>query len=101
MKKLKLIFMILIVVTFFISLACTSRVIKQTETTAIIQGMGMTKIEAKIEARKKAKTIFMDFEETKEPECSQEYSVRGRGDADSYSASGSTHWSCVIFIKKK
>ena len=94
MKKFKPIAILCLVLT---ASCVTSRVIKQTDSEAIIQGLGVTKIEARMSAEEKAKSIFPTYALKKEPECSQEYSV----EASEGKAQGDTYWSCVVEVQKK
>jgi len=88
----------LTIVTALIINGCVaSRVIRQTETEAAIQGLGITKIEARMKAEEKAKDIFTNYALKKEPDCTQEY----HAEADKDSAEGGTYWSCVIEVTKK
>ena len=54
-------------------LACSTRIIRQTPITAIIEGRGETRIEAKMAAEEEAKSMFGGFIETQKAECSQRY----------------------------
>ena len=101
MKRILIISIITILSFSFYSCARMARVIKKTENSAIVQGIGRTKIEAKMNAEEQAKKIFVSYEEAEEMECTQEYSSRGSGNERSYSSRGRTYWSCVISIKKK
>jgi len=94
MKILKT-FMLLGIILFFFS--CTpSRILRQTGDTAIIQGLGPTKIEAKLNAEDEAKKLFIKYSLTKEPEYTQEHQVDSDDDGN---VSGGTYWSCVIEVK--
>jgi hypothetical protein len=87
------------VISITLLIACSpTRVIKQTETSAIIQGIGVTKVEAKINAETKAGELFGKFKQVKEPDYSQEYDVDY--DAKTGKGDGSTYWSCVIEVEK-
>jgi hypothetical protein len=96
MKRYLSIIAILVMVMFMAG-CVTTRVISRTDSTAVIQGLGHTRVEALATAREKGKEIFTSFNETKEAECSQEYNFR----ADTESAHGSTFWSCIIHIEKE
>lgn len=92
-----------IVSLFLFITACSStKVIRQSKDTAIIQGMGETKIEARLKAEDKAAEMFGEYTETRECECAQEYSsyVSG-GYFSNYSGAGGTYWNCTIFVKDK
>ncbi len=89
-KTLASVFLCFILI-FLIS-CLTSRIIKQTNDTAIIQGVGITKIEAKINAEEEAEKLFKKYKLLNEPEYTHEQEVSG--------GSGSSYWSCVIEIKK-
>lgn len=86
-----------------LAIGCSSvRILEQTDTTAVIQGIGDTQFEARRNARSKATELFGEYEETREPECSQEYTSdiqdsRFMGTT----GSGRTYWSCVIYVKKR
>ena len=86
--------------------ACTmSRVIKQTDTTAVIQGVGPTEFEAKENATKKAEEILGSVQETQKPECNQEMQASGNttgtGENQTYKSQASTYYSCVMYFSKK
>jgi hypothetical protein len=83
----------------------TARVIKQTDTTAVIQGVGPTEFEAKENASKEAEKILGSVKETQKAECNQEVrssgSTSGTGANQQYSASSSTYYSCVMYFAKQ
>ncbi len=86
--------------------ACaTSRVIKQTDSTAVIQGVGPTEFEAKENATKKAEEILGVVQETQKPECNQEIhgagSTTGMGANQEYKSETSTYYSCVMYFARK
>lgn len=81
----------------YVSSCISARIIKQTESDVIIQGYGASKIEARMSAEEKAKTIFPNYVLKKDPDCSQEYSIEG----SEGKASGNTYWGCVIEAQKK
>ena len=72
MKKL----LIICAVFFVFLLNCSmTRVLEQTNNSAVIQGIGLTKYEAKAEAMKKGKALFGNVIEKKEAET-EEYRVQ-------------------------
>ena len=79
-----------------------SRIIRKTNTTAIIEGRSITRIEAKLIAEEKAKGLFGTFKETEKAECSKETKselssdLKGRISGETY-----TYWSCIIYVEKK
>ena len=98
MKKL----LSLLTVLFIFMLSCSmTRVIEQTANSAVIQGVGTTKYEAKANALKKGKELLGKVKETKQADCSQEYNVEGEGNQDSAKVSGTTYWSCVVYVEKE
>jgi hypothetical protein len=99
MFKIFVKFIMLGSIFFFLQcMSMNSRIIQKTDDTAIIQGVAATKIEAKINAENEAKKIFINYEETKECECTQEASGRT---SSSGKYRSSTYWSCIIYVKKK
>jgi hypothetical protein len=89
-----------------LSQCATSRVIQQTDTTAVIQGVGPTDFEAKLNATKKAEDILGGpVAETQKSECNQEYRSSGHttgvGATQQYKESGGTYYSCVLYFQKK
>ena len=100
MKRITALFF-LVSLSFSILGCITSRVIRQTDTTAIIQGMGASKVEAKLNAEDRAKEIFDSFKETAEAECSQESRTDiSESKAGGISGSAQTYWSCTIQVEK-
>ncbi len=93
-KNILVIILLCIVSISFIN--CASRIIKQTSDSAVIQGVGATKIEAKINAEEEAKKLFPKYKIVNEPDFTQEYEVDDNGKR----ISGETYWSCVIEVKK-
>ncbi len=83
--------------TIFLFNCTPSRIIKQTGNMAIVQGLGATKIEAKMNAEEEVKKIFPKYKITKEPEYTQEHRVDTDED---YKVSGGTFWSCVLEAEK-
>lgn len=83
----------------------TARVLKETESTAVIQGVGATEFEAKDNAEKKAIEILGAVKETQKAECNQEFrssgSTSGTGADQQYKQSGGTYYSCVLYFAKK
>ena len=78
-----------------------SRVVRQTDNSAIIQGIGASKVEAKLNAEDRAKEIFGSFKETAEAECSQESRTDiSESKAGGVSGSAQTYWSCTIQVEK-
>ncbi len=89
-----------------LSQCATSRVIQQTDTTAVIQGVGPTDFEARLNATQKAEDILAGpVTETQTAECNQEYKSSGRttgtGATQQYKHSGRTYYSCVMYFQKK
>ena len=75
--------------------------IKQDQKSAVIQGISITAIEAKMLAEEKARQLFTNFTETRKADYTQEYHASGSEKGGSYSASGCTYWSCIIYVDKK
>ncbi|MEQ9363710.1 MAG: hypothetical protein RIF32_05680 [Leptospirales bacterium] len=88
--------------------AQNTRIIRQTPTTAIIAGEGDSRIEAELAALERAAELFVEYHQTREMECSQEY--RGSGNNAVYPANAHypgaglisesrafTFWQCVVF----
>jgi hypothetical protein len=93
---------IIMIVAVFLSGCSSVRIIEQTGRTAVIQGVADTKYEARMFALKKAEEILGKVKETKEAECSQEYTSDMRGDrVFGVSGQGSSYWSCVVFVEKE
>lgn len=89
-----------------LSQCAMSRVIQQTDTTAVIQGVGQTEFDAKLNATKKAQEVLEGpVSETQKPECNQEYHssghTSGTGASQQYKHSGGTYYSCVLYFQKK
>lgn len=86
-------------------IGCASvRVIKQTDSMAVIQGLGVTEFEAKENATKKATELLGPVKETQKAECNQEYRssghTSGTGANQQYRQSGSSYYSCVMYFAK-
>ncbi len=82
-------------------LSCSSvKIIEHTENTAIIQGFGATKIEAKKEALNKALELFKNVEELQEPKYAQEYKDSDKANEESSQKNDKTYWSCIIYVGK-
>jgi|JI9StandDraft_2_1071091.scaffolds.fasta_scaffold107988_1 hypothetical protein len=98
-------FFILAIALFFLQCGTAGRVLKQTDTTAVIQGLGPTEFEAKENATKKAEEVLGSaVKETQAAECSQEVRGSGRTSGSSnrkkYSSSMRTYHSCVLYFEK-
>lgn len=82
----------------------SARVIKQTDTTAVIQGVGPTEFEAKENAQKEAEKILGSVKETQKAECNQEMQASGHttgtGANQQYKSSANTYYSCVMYFAK-
>ncbi len=90
----------------FFHCGTAGRVLKQTETTAVIEGLGPTEFEAKENATKKAQEVLGSaVKETQAAECSQEARGSGRtsgsGNHKKYSSSMRTYHSCVLYFAKQ
>ena len=94
---------ILCIAALIMMFGCSStRIIEKTGRTAVIQGVADTKYEARMFALKKAEEIFGKVKETKEAECSQEYTSDMQGDRImGMSGQGTSYWSCVVFVEKE
>ena len=97
MKKLSFLFII-----FLVTLAaCTgmkefvagTKILHQTEDTAIIEADGSTEARAILKAQDKANKMFGDFTETKEPSCSERVIV--------HPSHVYVDWVCTIYVEKK
>jgi hypothetical protein len=93
---------ILIMTALFAAGCSSTRIIEKTDMTAVIQGIADTKYEARMFALKKAEELFGKVNETREAECSQEFSSDMQGDrVMGMSGQGSSYWSCVVFVEKE
>jgi hypothetical protein len=110
MKNLVLVLATLLVAVTLIDCASlkgmNARVLKQTDTSAVIQGAGPTEFEAKENATQKAAEILAgEVKETQPPECTQEYKqsghTSGTGTHKKFSSSGRSYHSCVLYFQKK
>lgn len=96
-KVVKLLISSGICIFLFMIIGCSHvRIIERKENKATIQGVGRTKVEAKKNAMKVAKSIFENVKETNEADCSQEI----KGGPRQYGG-GQSYWSCVIYVEKE
>ena len=80
-----------LIIFSLILIACSSvKILRQTDDTAIIEASDSTKARAILKAEDKAREMFGDFTETKEPNCSE-----------TFYANASTEWVCTIYVQKK
>ena len=99
MKKLSL----LLIIFLTTLAACTgmkefvtgTKVLHQTEDSAIVEADGSTKARAVLKAQDRARKIFEDFTETKEPSCSE------RITANPNTGQIFVDWVCTIYVEKK
>jgi hypothetical protein len=89
-----LILVVLMAICIAIIGCASSRIVKQTETEAIVEGMGFSKAEARHNTETLASGIFKEYTEYKEAEYSEGYQDYG-------SHGGQTYFVCTMFIRKK
>ena len=93
----KKLFFFLLVVLSFVLIACSSvKVLQHTGDTAIIEAKAETKARAILKAEDKARELFGDFTETREPNCSPSIVQNNAPHAGI-----STEWICAIYVQKK
>ena len=94
----------LLIIFLLVLMACSSvKILRQTENDAIIEAEADTKAQALLKAEDKARELFGDFTETKEPICSQKITQDYTASAGSKSTSAgiSSTWVCAIYVQRK
>ena len=86
-----------IMISFLFVTSClgfmNSRILSRTDSEAIVEGLGLSRAEARMNAEKLAETIFPEFEEYKDAE----YNDKIFGDNHSVSST----IICTLYIRKK
>ncbi|MDY6934938.1 MAG: hypothetical protein SVZ03_12060 [Spirochaetota bacterium] len=79
------------------------RVLYQDSNSAIIEAIGTSKTHAEIRAKKRASTIFKNYDIEEKEECTQEFSGSASYNANTGygSLNETTYWKCVFIITKK
>jgi len=91
----------LLIIFLLALMACSSvKILRQTDNDAIIEAEGDTKARAILKAEDKARELFGDFTETKEPNCSQNI-VSSTGGNPSATPTISSKWVCTIYVQRK